>query len=308
MVRRDIDEAIAGLAMRQAGVFTRQQALVLGATPRMVERRVAAGRWQPRAVGVYTLLGVPPSWRTELFVATLAPSCRVAVSHEAAAVLHGLTTFSGEPVIVTVEHAQSRIDHVGSVHQSRRLYEDHLTTIDGLPVTTVERTIVDLAGHHRRGRIEMVFDRAVAAGQMTFASFCATFDDLACRGRRGVGLLRSVLAERDATYTPPASEAESMLLRVLRLGGLPRPVLQFPHPAPGYDGRRVDAAYPQARLLIEVDSATWHGGWADRRRDLARDRAALAVGYRTIRVDKKTLDDDPAGFVAEVRSALGRAA
>jgi very-short-patch-repair endonuclease len=308
MTRRDIDEAIATLAAGQDGVFSRRQARALGATTRLIERRVASGSWQPLAESVLMMRGTPHTWRSKMFTAVLAPAADAVVSHESAAELHGLPTFTAQAVAVTVPHADVRLADLAVFHQSRRLYPDHVTAISGLPVTTVARTIVDLAAACRRGRIEIVLDRAVAARKVTIAEFCTTFDDLACRGRKGIALLRAVLAERAPGYIPPASVAESRLLRVLRLGGLPRPVLQFAHPAPGFEGRRVDAAYPEQRILIEVDSRTWHGGWTDGERDRERDLAALAVDFRTIRVAYRTLVDSPEWIADQLRDVLRAAA
>jgi very-short-patch-repair endonuclease/predicted transcriptional regulator of viral defense system len=306
--RRDLDAHIAQLAAAQAGVFTRQQALDLGMTHAMARRRVTSGIWRWRAQGVYGIAGFDDLPTSALWAATLAPGVGAVVSHQAAAQLHGLPTFDGHATVVTVPHSTSRLDHLATVHQSRRLYDDHITSNTGLRVTTVARTIIDLASEYRPGRIEIVLDRAVAARKTTLAEFCATFDDLACRGRRGIALVRAVLAERRPGYVPPASVAESMLLRVLRLGGLPRPVLQFEHPGRGYEGRRVDAAYPAARILIEVDSRTWHGGWTDRERDLDRDLAASAVGFRTLRISYKTLTEQPDWLLEKIRGALAAAA
>ncbi len=305
MTRHDVDEAIAAIAVSQAGAFSRRQALELGATPKMVRTRIRSGAWRVVGDGVYVLRGASVTWRTKLFTAVLATKADAVVSHQAAAVLHGMATFAGRPVVVTVPHAASRVDRVAGVHQSRRLFPEHVTCIDGLPVTTVARTLIDLAATERRPRIEIALDRALSARALTMDELCATIDDLSGGRRRGMRIVRQLANERcGGSYVPPSSVAESNLLRALRLGGLPRPVLQFPHPSPAYDERRVDAAYPAARLLIEVDSAQWHGGWTDRRRDLARDRAARAVGYSTIRVDATTLETDPLGFAAEVRAAL----
>jgi len=306
--RRDLDLLVAQLAAAQAGVFTRQQALDLGLTHAMVRRRVCSGVWGWRAQGVYGIAGFDDGPYSSLWAATLAPGVGAVASHQAAAQLHGLPTFDERLAVVTVPHATTRLQHLATVHQSRRLYDDHITSISGLPVTTVARTIIDLASECRRGRIEIVLDRAVAAKKITVAEFCATFDDLACRGRKGIALVRAVLATRQPGYVPPASVAESMLLRVLRLGGLPRPVLQFGHPGSGYEGRRVDAAYPDARLLIEVDSRTWHGGWTDRERDLNRDLAASAVGFDTLRISYTTLVEQPEWLVEKIRGALAAAA
>lgn len=304
MTRTDIDAAIAALAATQDWVFSRSQVLAVGATAAMVKRRIASGAWVIRGDGLYSARGAVLTWRARLFLAVLAPGGPAVVSYEAAAALHGLPTFAPGPVSVTVRHSTSRLQQLATVHQSRRLYDEHVTAVEGVPATTVARTIIDLAAAYRRGRIEILLDHAIATRKLTIVDFCSTFDDLACRGRQGIGVVRALLAERQPGYTPPASVAESLLLRVLRLGGLPRPVLQFPHPAPEYEGRRVDAAYPQARVLIEVDSRTWHGGWRAGERDRARDLAASGMRWLTLRVAYQELVERPDWVIEKVRGAL----
>jgi very-short-patch-repair endonuclease len=229
------------------------------------------------------------------------------VSHEAAAAVHGIATFRSGPVTVTVPHATSRIQHLATVHQSRRLFPEHVTVVEGLRVTTIARTVIDLAAIYRRGHMEIVVDDPLARRTLTLAELCSTFDDLASRGRKGVRLMRAILEDRQPGYIAPQSVAESMLLRVLRLGGLPRPVLQFPHPSPAINGY-VDAAYPPERLLMEADGRRWHQKVVDLDRDHERDNAAAAVNYRTLRFGWDDLTKRPDWVVHQVRAARRTAA
>lgn len=272
----------------------------------MIRRRRDAGRWVTRTEGVYALADHPTSWRSELWVAVLAPSRTAAVSFEAAAAVHAMATFRPGPVVVTVEHSRTRAA-VGVVHQSRRLYDEHLTEVDGLPVTTVARTIVDLAANHRRPRIELVLDDALARGSLRIPSLLATYEDLVSRGRRGLTTIRRLLVERQPGYIGPSTVAESLLLRALRRGGLPRPVLQFPHPGVGIDGF-VDGAYPNERLLLEVDSRRWHTRQRDFANDRARDNAATAAGFRTLRFTWNDVSNHPDDVAGQVRQVLATAA
>ena len=304
MTARTVDLAIAALAALQFGAFSRAQALTRGATDQLIQRRLAARAWARVAPGVYRLPSHPPSWEQRLSVASLAMDA--VVSYQAAAALHGLATFGPAPVTVTVPHGGSRRPALAVVHQSSRLLPDHVTTVRGLPVTTVERTLVDLAGVCRRARLEQVVDDAVAARRTTVQRLCDCFDDLARPGRTGGALLRTVLADRQPGYVPPASALEARLLRVLKEGGLPRPVLQFRHPGRLPVDGRVDCAYPDHRLLIEVDSRRWHSRWGDQVADRRRDAEALAAGYRTLRFSHDDLGRRPAwvcDMVARARAS-----
>jgi very-short-patch-repair endonuclease len=183
------------------------------------------------------------------------------------------------------------------------LYPDHIRVIDGLRVTTAAQTLIDLAGSYRRSRIEVAVDDALASGQVKLIDLCSTFDDLASRGRKGVRLMRVLLEERSPGYVAPRSVAESLMLRVLRQGGLPRPVLQFPHPAPEFADRYVDGAYPDERILIEVDSRRWHTQVAAISRDHDRDFAAKKAGWDTYRFTWSDLTQRPDWVVDHLRSA-----
>ncbi|MSO78930.1 MAG: DUF559 domain-containing protein [Acidimicrobiia bacterium] len=294
--------SIAALAATQHGILSRSQLLQVGLSEWAIRHRVRRG-WLIRCGdGLYRLATHPDTGMSRLWAACLAPGVGAVVSHEAAAALHGIATFRPGPVTVTVPHATSRISHLATVHQSRRLYPEHITVVEGLRVTTIARTVIDLAGTYRRGRMEIVVDDPIASGKLILPELYATFDDVASRGRNGVRLMRAILEDRQPGYIAPQSVAESMFLRVLRLGGLPRPVLQFPHPSPAINGY-VDAAYLPERILMEVDGRRWHQKVADIERDHDRDNAAAAVHYRTLRFTWGDLTQRPDWVVAQVRGA-----
>jgi very-short-patch-repair endonuclease len=307
MTDRDFDDRVAAIAARQAGTFTRSQVLGVGGTDRMIRRRRDARQWTSRIQGVYELTQYPETWLRDLWVACLAPGSGAVVSFQAAAVLHGLATFRASPVVVTVPHADARLTTLGTVHQSRRLYEEHVTHLDGLAITTIARTVIDLAAVYRITRVELALDSALAARKCTIDDITTTFDDLASRGRRGIGTIRSLLSTRQPGYVAPSTMAEALLLRALRRGGLPRPTLQFPHPGAEIVGF-VDAAYPSERLLLEVDGRRWHTRERDFTRDRARDIAATIAGYRTLRFTWADVSERPTWVADQVRAARSRAA
>lgn len=302
-----LDPEIAEVVARQHGVLTRAQALAVGLTRDQIRYRVRTRRWLKVGEGVYRVAGYPTSSRTALWAACLGPGNGAVVSHEAAAALHGLASFRPGPTVVTVAHANARLAGLATVHQSRRLFDDHVTDLDGLPVTTVARTIIDLAALYRQPRLEVVVDDALARRVLTIDELLVAFDDLVSPGRRGLGIIRRLLAVRQPGYVAPSTAAESKLLRALRIGGLPRPVLQFPHPGVGIDGF-VDAAYPADRLLLEVDGRRWHTRERDFAKDRARDNAATAAGFRTLRFTWDDVNQHADSVASQVRAVLGHAA
>jgi very-short-patch-repair endonuclease len=297
-----VDGLIAGFAARQYGYFSWRQAEEAGATGDMRRRRIASGRWLTAADAVYRLPGHSASFEASLWRAVLAMEDAV-VSHEAAGRLHGLVTFTVSGPVVTVPHGRAR-EPVAVVHQSRRLSADHLCTLTGLPTTTVVRTIVDLAAVCSRSRLEYVVDDAVARGQVAIRDVAACLDALSGRGRPGAKLLRAVLATRRPGSGAPESRLENLLLHVLRQGGLPEPMLQFPFPGRRPGEGRVDAAYPDARLVIEADSRRWHTRMDDFGRDRQRDNEAVLAGWHVLRFTWDDLRSRPGHVHATVRRVL----
>src|SRR5262249_12340725 len=114
------------------------------------------------------------------------------------------------------------------VHERRRLDEQDVTTVNGIRVTTPERTVIDLASCYPHDRyLEYVVQAARRKGLSTYESMRATFNRHARRGLKGVAALRIVLDRWDPASRPTESEMETLLLQIVRLAGLPDPVLQF---------------------------------------------------------------------------------
>jgi very-short-patch-repair endonuclease len=304
MTARRVDEAIAALARRQFGVFSRRQALDRGASRSLVRRRVAAGRWVPVAHGVYRLRDFPESWHASLWTAVLATTGWAVVSHEAAAAVHTFPTFRPGRVVVTIRHGAGRQRAGVTVHQLDDLTPGQVTMVDGIPVTTIARTVIDLAAVCRRSRVAHVVDELLADGCVTVEELCRCFDDVARPGKPGVTTLRTLLTAHSPGAVPSKSKLERLLLRVLRNGGLPRPRLQYPFPGRLPGPGRVDAAYPEAKLVIEADSRRWHTRRKDFAVDRRRDNEATLAGWRTLRFTWSDLTNDPDSVVQAVRSAL----
>jgi len=305
---RAVDLVVMQHALAQHGAFSRSQVLADGGTDDLIRRRREAGTWITKADGVYALPAVPPSWMQSLWIACLATSVGAVVSHEGAAALHGLATFRPGPVVVTVPHGDSRLDGLAVVHQSRNLPDEHVVAKAGLPVTSVARTIADLATFCRRARLDFVIDDTVAAKLVTDEELLVCCQTVARRGRLGSRMLRSILAQRSPGETPPDGRFEALLLRVLRRGGLPRPVLQYPLPGRERPEGIVDAVYVEERIIIECDSRRYHTRKRDFAVDRERDIVSTLAGWRTLRFTWDDLTKRPAWVIDCVRRALDQRA
>lgn len=167
------------------------------------------------------------------------------------------------------------------VHESRRLDTRDIQLVDGIPVTTPERTILDLASQFpSAGYLEFVIQAARRKRLITYESTKEMFDRHARRGLKGVSALRAALERWDPESRPTESEMETMLLLALRRSGLPEPVVQYDAlDAAGRFIAQTDAAFPTFRIAIEYDSKQEHSDEFQIARDARRRNALQVAGY-----------------------------
>ncbi|HSH59315.1 MAG TPA: type IV toxin-antitoxin system AbiEi family antitoxin domain-containing protein [Acidimicrobiales bacterium] len=307
MANTDVDQAVAQLACRQQGLFSRRQALAHGANPSLVQRRLASGRWLTVGRGVYAMPGVPLSWERRQAAACMAAGPAAVLSHRAAAALHGFPDCrQGAPEITVPWTVATHHGH-GRIHRATDLAGTDVVVVRGIRVTKRLRTLLDLAAVVSTSKLAAVLDDLVAARVVALEEVVTAAGVYARRGKTGSTALRQVLSERGPGYVPPESELERRLLSVMRAGGLPTPARQHPLPALA-GGGRVDVAYPERRLLIEGDGRRWHTKPASTKADRERDNEAAALGWRTLRFGWDDLLTRPAWVCQVVRCCLSGAA
>src|SRR5437764_6423278 len=173
-------KTVLSLAERQYSLVTRGQALTLGMTKREFDRAVGAGRFVRVHREVYRVAGASETWRQKLSAIVLAAGAEAAVSHHAAAALWRLPGFPEGPVEVVRPWKRSRQPgRLRGLHESTFLPAAHVTTIDGIPVTTVERTLFDLAAVLKRKKLDRAVANAVNKGQTTIAKLERVFVETA---------------------------------------------------------------------------------------------------------------------------------
>lgn len=261
------------MADRQHGAFSRRQAYELGASRSGCDRRAGDGRWlRTDQTAVLRLRGYPPSWRQRLFAAILAGPDGGVASHRSAAVLHSLR--EGTPVELTVAQGGHTLKHA-LVHQAAVGGAEWMR-VEGIPVSRVERTLVDLAAVVGDNEVEQAVEAALRRGLTNVDRLAAQLRS----GRRGTARLRRVL-ERRASGRPAGSELEVRLLQLLRAAGMPDPVRQY-EVRVGAERYFLDVAYPDRRLCIEVDGREAHEGAAFQR-DRTRQNALALAGWTVLR-------------------------
>jgi hypothetical protein len=302
----DRERAVLDLAAEQHGAFSRHQARALGCTDRVITRRVATGRWSAAAPGVLVLPGRRATWRRALWVAHLHAGPSSVVSHESAARLHGSTQVRRGVVAVTVE-GRRRHGIPGVVwHRPTDLVPAEVVRIDGLPVTSPARTVVDLAAVVSAPRLRLVVEAGVLDRSLTLAEVGAILSRVRRRGKPGVSRLAAVLDDLGPGDGIPHSELERLLDRVIELAGLPPPLREHPLPGAGPRSGFVDRYWPDARLVVEADGRRWHARHQQMKADADRDLLAHAAGAATNRLLWEHLHHDPDGTAVLLRAVHDR--
>ena len=269
------EEAVRTLAERQYGLFSRMQALTVGASRSACDRRLRSGLWLPtEQAGVYRLPAYPRSWHQRVMAVVLGGPPPIVASHRAAAVLHGIR--EGTPLDFTVPPAA--YPRVGSraVHRAPVVRRDR-ATIGGIPATAIDRTLVDLGAVIEEAPLEQAVEAAYRRGLTTDERVRAKLEELAAPGRDGVARLRRVL-DRRGKGRAAGSELEVRVIQLLREAGLAEPVRQY-EVVIGATRYFIDIAYPARRLAIEVDGRQSHEFEDDR----ARQNALVLAGWTVLR-------------------------
>jgi hypothetical protein len=301
------DKEVALLADQQHGLVTKAQATLIGLPISGMHRRLEDGRWVLVHENVYRVGGAAPSARQSLLSAVLAVGPLTAASHRSAAELHGLWT--PKPAVVEITTTRDRSPEVGDamVHRLADLHERWVTAVDGIPCTTVARTLVDLGAVLPEKSVARAFDRALGRNLVTASAVKTALDAVARRGRRGAGVIRRVL-EPQLGCEPVAGVFEARMARLLAAQGLPPAVPEYEVWNGATFVARVDFAYPELRLAIEVDGFAAHSSVDAFRRDRARQNALVTAGWTVLRFTWTEVDDNSPRVGSTIRDARRLAA
>ena len=284
--------AVAAQAARQHGVLSRAQLAACGVGPDSIARWARNGRLHIVHRGVYALGHVASSTESRAMAAVLACGPGAVLSHRSAALLWQLGITWRGPVEIT---APARRRHPGlRIHRSRTLDAGATTTERGIPVTTVARTIVDLADVLGERQLARAVNEAQVTRHLDPAELAALLQQ--SPGRRAHVRLAPHLAR---TEPPTRSAFEDAFLAFAAGHGLPAP--QTNRRVAGYE---VDVLWRRRRLVVELDGRAFHSHARAFERDRERDANLLAAGYRVLRVTWQRLTREPEREAARLRALL----
>jgi len=279
------------LAVRQHGVVAVWQLAELGFTRDMVRRRVDGGRLYRQLRGVCSLTPkIAPIGRMMAAVLACGPSA--VLSHRAAAAVWNL---GGRPtglVDVTVPRG-------GKPQPRIRLHRARVERVvkDGFPVTTVSRTLVDLAAVLPLGRLRDAFERAERLRLLDMNSMSEEMP-----GRRGARKIRAILA----AYTEPEptrGELEREFQQLCENHGIPLPSQNL-----SLLGYEVDAVWEEDKTIVELDGWEWHKTRRTFEEDRRKAAALEAAGYRVLRFTWRQVKREQTAVAAAIKPSRARAA
>ena len=283
---------IAGLASRAHGVVTRRELLAAGITTDEIRKRRERGALLAAHRGVYRVGHEAPSTEADYLAAVLACGDGAVLSGRAAAHLYGLTRGAAPPPEVTTR-TERRIKGV-KTRRSRALAAQDVTTFRGIPITTVPRTITDLAADVSAAELA----RACHEAGVKHGTTPRDVDAVMARRPRcpgGANLRRVLHGDEPVTL----SALERRFLALLRDNGLPRPVTNR-----RAGGRRVDCRWPDHRLTVELDGYRYHRSRHAWEQDRRREREARARGDDFRRYTYGDVCEEAALMLRELRLIL----
>jgi very-short-patch-repair endonuclease/predicted transcriptional regulator of viral defense system len=300
---RDDDRGLADLARQQHGVVARQQLAAAGFQKDAIAVRLRRGRLHRVHAGVY---GVVPrqllTRQGQWMAAVLASGPEALLSHQTAAALWGIRGYSGGAIHVTVPHKST----------SSKLIRRHFSVVpadervvgEGIPVTSVHRTIFDLAASQDVDGVSAMIRETEYLNRWDRLSLPELLERYP--GKRGSRKVRFALERLEEEPTGRTrSKLERRFAPFLRRHHLPLPrfndwILL------GSKRFQVDCHWPDLRQIIELDGWQGHGTRSAFQDDRARDRALRVAGYSVIRLTWAQLSSEPSQVARDLQKLLGR--
>jgi predicted transcriptional regulator of viral defense system/very-short-patch-repair endonuclease len=291
------------VAARQHGVVARAQLAALGILGTAVSRRLASGRLHRVHPGVYGVGHQPRTSKARWIAAVLACGSGAVLSHLDAAAFWKIYKGEGARVHVTSTSQSGRRISGIAAHRARRLHPDDVTVKDGIPVTTVARTLVDLTDVLGRDRLLRAIREAEFLGLLDLDALNAAVKR--AHGRRRLNVLNEALAH----HTPGQivrEELEHRFLELVRKAGLPAPETNIKVRA-RRQSYEVDCLWRAQKVAVELDGRAAHARTMAFEEDRARDAALSAIGLRPLRFTWFRVTKEPADVIAELDDTLAQA-
>jgi very-short-patch-repair endonuclease len=297
-----IPDPVLALVRAQSGVVRREQLAELGVSPRTLSRRIADGLWEPRGKRALVFAGTARGLLTDSLVAAHALYPTGVLTGFSALVVRGeleadpweAVPADPQPWVLYPHHNRLPVRTIRELPCGRHV-------VAGVPVVARDRALLDLARFlppevARR----LVFRAAQVRGSASTVALLQRADGLppGYRGARQVGALVADLG------TGAHSDAENLLVSLLVEAGFTGYVVNLPVRM-GSAVARIDVAFPQARLAIEVDGWAFHSSRQRFQHDRTRQNRIVAAGWRVLRFTWEDLTQRPDQVLRRIAELLG---
>jgi very-short-patch-repair endonuclease len=297
------DARIARWADAQYGVVSVAQAREAGLQRSSVRLRVDDGRWQRLLPGVYRLVGAPTGWKQSLSAGLLWAGDDAVASHRCAGRLWELDGVRCDEIELVVPAAfTTRVEGV-RCFRTTTLSPRDVTRRQGLRVTTLPRTLIDLAAVLDEEHLEMALESALRRN-LSLGWLQKRLWQIDGRGVAGAGVLKRLVGKRKPKAETADSALEVRVARLLRESRLPKPVLHFDICEGRHHVAEVDFAWPASRVALQADGFEKHSGFTPWRRDKNQSSWLASLGWLVLNVTWHDLDDDPEEVIRRLRNAL----
>jgi len=294
------------IAEAQRGLITRSNLESIGVTRHQRAALVRDGSISPAGRRTFVVGGAPSDPLRHLLAACLDTGGRL--SHRTAVELHDVPGVVGPslPDVLVTRRATPNESELCTLHSTTWLPAEDVTTVDGIPCTSVARSLFNVAGLIPEVPAEVVrgaVDDAIRLGKASDPWLWWRLEKLRCRGRSGVTNLEEILAKR-AGGQVTESWLEREFLRVLERARAPIPICQRRIKARGAFVARVDFLYEELGIVVEVTGAAGHSTREQRAADAKRRNRLGMLGFLVLEFTYEQVVGSAEEVIAEIWQAI----
>jgi hypothetical protein len=294
------DQRLAHRASRQLGLFTHTQAVECGFPRETIRRRLQQRVWDEIDVRVYrAATAARPDARQRIMARVLATGG--VASDLSAAALFGLLPHSDEPHVVVTRGARAGTRQ--GVRTTRSLERFDTTTVDGIPVTSPVRTLIDVVAVTSPTEFEDTLDLALVTGVVRIRPLEARARALWTPARPGCAIVVHLLENRSPDVLRARNKWEARVLRLFKAAGVAPPCVNF-RLSIGGQNREIDLAWLDLKIAVEFDGFVPHSSRRVFDDDRVRQNALVAEGWRVFRLTKTALERDARTAIVPILAAL----
>lgn len=298
------DRRLAADATGQHGAFTAAQARVAGVSARQLRSRVQSGILQQTGVRTYRSALTPAGALGDLHALVLDIGEPCWASGPSAAALHRYDTFELHRPFHVLTLRDRNVRRIGAVvHTTIDLPLIDRSEVDGVPVLSPTRTLIDLARHVDSARLTAALDSALPDRRTTEEFLHRRITALRRQGRYGIPTLLAVIEGRELSRGGH-SWLERRFLELVGSAGLPRPLTQQVLGRAGDRLIRVDCRFPDTPVVVELLGYRWHASPAQLARDAERLNALVLDGLVPLQFTYHQVVQESTRVIATVTQAL----